>query len=181
MPAAIVIGLQPRLGSMKWENPPLSLFAIPPLAGLFSSFIGFQLAPMIHIQEKMLDDILPLILSWLILILFAEILMLQIPKKWGNPKEKDYYDYMKSYSPYDNVEAKAYPHTLVLAGYNDPRVPYWEPAKWTAKLRNLKKDDNDLLLKTIMGAGHFSSSGRFDYLKDVAFYYAFILDKLEIN
>ncbi len=88
---------------------------------------------------------------------------------------------MKSYSPYDNVEAKSYPHTLVLAGYNDPRVPYWEPAKWTAKLRNMKKDENDLLLKTIMGAGHFSSSGRFDYLKDVAFYYAFILDKLEIN
>ena len=90
MPAAIVIGLQPRLGPMKWENPPLSLFAIPPLAGLFSSFIGFQLAPMIHIQEKMLDDILPLILSWLILIIFAEILMLQIPKKWGNPKEMHY-------------------------------------------------------------------------------------------
>jgi oligopeptidase B len=88
---------------------------------------------------------------------------------------------MLSYSPYENVEQMDYPHMLVLAGYNDPRVQYWEPAKWTAQLRSMKTDQNDLLLKTIMGAGHFSSSGRFDYLKDVAFYYAFILDKLGIK
>ena len=129
--------------------------------------VAIPSVPFVDVINTMLDESIPLTVSEF--------------EEWGNPKEKDYYDYMKSYSPYDNVEAKAYPHTLVLAGYNDPRVPYWEPAKWTAKLRNLKKDDNDLLLKTIMGAGHFSSSGRFDYLKDVAFYYAFILDKLEIN
>ena len=90
MPAAIVIGLQPCLGAMKWENPPLSLFAVPPLVGLFSSVIGFQLARKIDIQEKMLSDISPLILSWLILIIFAEVLMLRIPKQWGNPKEMHY-------------------------------------------------------------------------------------------
>ena len=80
MPVAIVIGLQPSLGPMKWDNPPLALFAIPPLTGLISAVIGFQLASKFDIQEKMLDDISPLILSWLILIIFAEILMLQIPK-----------------------------------------------------------------------------------------------------
>ncbi len=129
--------------------------------------VAIPSVPFVDVINTMLDESIPLTVGEF--------------EEWGNPKEKDYYDYMKSYSPYDNVEAKAYPHTLVLAGYNDPRVQYWEPAKWTAKLRNLKKDDNDLLLKTIMEAGHFSSSGRFDYLKDVAFYYAFILDKLEIN
>jgi len=87
MPAAIVIGLQPRLGAMKWDNPPLALFAAPPLIGLISSYIGFQLAPMIEIQEKMLSDMSPLILSWFALILFASVLMLGIPKEWGEPKE----------------------------------------------------------------------------------------------
>ena len=129
--------------------------------------VAIPSVPFVDVINTMLDESIPLTVGEF--------------EEWGNPKEKDYYDYMKSYSPYDNVEAKAYPHTLVLAGYNDSRVQYWEPAKWTAKLRNLKKDNNDLLLKTIMGAGHFSSSGRFDYLKDVAFYYAFILDKLEMN
>ena len=90
MPAAIVIGLQPCLGSMKWDNPPLALFAIPPLVGLFSSFIGFQLAPMIEIEEKMLSDLLPLVLSWIILILLASIFMFKIPKEWGEPKEMRY-------------------------------------------------------------------------------------------
>jgi len=87
---------------------------------------------------------------------------------------------MLSYSPYDNTTVQAYPHLLITAGLNDPRVQYWEPAKWTAKLRALKTDDNVLLLKTFMGAGHFSSSGRYDYLKDLAFDYAFILDHLGI-
>jgi oligopeptidase B len=129
--------------------------------------IAILSVPFVDVINTMVDESIPLTV-----VEFEE---------WGNPMEKDYYDYMKSYSPYDNVERKAYPHTLVLAGYNDPRVQYWEPAKWTAKLRDMKTDSNDLLLKTIMGAGHFSSSGRFDYLKDVAFYYAFILDKLEMN
>ena len=96
--------------------------------------------------------------------------------EWGNPNEKEYYDYIKSYSPYDNVTAQEYPHILALAGLNDPRVQYWEPAKWTAKLRVTKTDDNILLLKTDMGAGHGGASGRYDYLKDLAFEYAFILE-----
>ncbi|KPK75155.1 MAG: protease 2 [Phycisphaerae bacterium SM23_30] len=102
-------------------------------------------------------------------------------EEWGNPRQKKYYDYMMTYSPYDNVEAKDYPNLLITAGLNDPRVPYWEPAKWTARLRALKTDDNLLLLKTNMGAGHGGASGRYDYLKDIAFEYAFILDRLGIR
>ena len=101
--------------------------------------------------------------------------------EWGNPNEKKFYDYIKSYSPYDNIEAKEYPHILVTAGLNDPRVHYWEPAKWTAKLRTLKTEDNQLLLKTEMGAGHGGPSGRYDYLKETAFEYAFIFDLLGID
>jgi oligopeptidase B len=101
--------------------------------------------------------------------------------EWGNPNEKKFYDYIKSYSPYDNIEAKEYPHILVTAGLNDPRVHYWEPAKWTAKLRALKTGDNQLLLKTEMGAGHGGPSGRYDYLKEIAFEYAFIFDLLGID
>ena len=129
--------------------------------------VAIPSVPFVDVINTMLDSSIPLTV-----IEFEE---------WGNPLEKEYYDYMKSYSPYDNVAAKEYPHTLVLAGYNDPRVQYWEPAKWTAKLRRMKSGSNDLLLRTIMGAGHFSSSGRFDYLKDVAFYYAFIIDKIGIS
>jgi oligopeptidase B len=102
-------------------------------------------------------------------------------EEWGNPNEKEYYDYMKSYSPYDNVEAKEYPSILITAGLNDPRVQYWEPAKWAAKLRALKTDENILLLKTKMGAGHGGASGRYDYLKDIAFEYAFIFDLFGIE
>jgi oligopeptidase B len=87
---------------------------------------------------------------------------------------------MKSYSPYDNVAAKNYPSILVTAGLNDPRVGYWEPAKWVAKLRATKTDKNTLLLKTNMGAGHGGSSGRYDYLKEMAFRYAFMLDQVKI-
>ena len=99
-------------------------------------------------------------------------------EEWGNPNQKEFYDYMLSYSPYDNTTAQNYPHMLITAGLNDPRVQYWEPAKWTAKLRTIKTDDNWLLLKTHLGAGHFSASGRYDYLKDIAFEFAFILDRL---
>ena len=101
--------------------------------------------------------------------------------EWGNPNKKAFYDYIKSYSPYDNIEAKEYPHILVTAGLNDPRVHYWESAKWTAKLRVLKTGDNRLLLKTEMGAGHGGPSGRYDYLKEIAFEYAFIFDLLGID
>ena len=102
-------------------------------------------------------------------------------EEWGNPTEEKYYWYIKSYSPYDNVEKKAYPNILITAGLNDPRVQYWEPAKWTAKLRSLKTDNNLLLLKTNMGAGHGGASGRYDYLKEKAFEYAFIFDILGIK
>jgi oligopeptidase B len=95
--------------------------------------------------------------------------------QWGNPEEKLYYEYMKSYSPYDNVEAKAYPNLLVTTGLNDPRVAYWEPAKWVARLRTMKTDNNLLLLKTEMGAGHGGPSGRYARYQETAFAYAFIL------
>ena len=96
--------------------------------------------------------------------------------EWGNPNDKEYYDYIKSYSPYDNVEEKAYPNLLITTGLHDSQVQYWEPAKWIAKLRTLKKDDNILLLKTNMEAGHSGASGRFEALKEDALEYAFLLD-----
>lgn len=99
-------------------------------------------------------------------------------EEWGNPHEKAYYDYIKSYSPYDNVTTQDYPDMLITAGLNDPRVQYWEPAKWTAKLRAMKTDDNLLLLKTNMGAGHSGASGRYEYLREIAFEYAFVLHVL---
>lgn len=96
--------------------------------------------------------------------------------EWGNPiKDAEVFDYIASYSPYDNVEAKAYPNMLVTAGLTDPRVTYWEPAKWVAKLRELRTDDGLTLLKTNMHAGHGGASGRFEHLKDVALNYAFAL------
>lgn len=101
--------------------------------------------------------------------------------EWGNPKEKEYYEYIKSYSPYDNIEAKNYPNMLVTTGYHDPQVQYWEPAKWVAKLRDMKTDNNTLLLYTNMDAGHFGSSGRFTRFKETALEYAFYLDLVGIN
>ena len=102
-------------------------------------------------------------------------------EEWGNPEEKAYYDYIKSYAPYENVQARSYPSLLITAGLNDPRVSYWEPAKWAAKLRALKTDCNTLLLKTNMGSGHFGASGRYEYLKETAFNYAFLLHAFKIT
>ncbi|MGD8727159.1 MAG: S9 family peptidase [Gemmatimonadales bacterium] len=96
--------------------------------------------------------------------------------EWGNPNEKEYYDYMLSYSPYDNVEAKDYPHLLVTTGLHDSQVQYWEPAKWVAKLRAMKTDSNRLLLKTNMEAGHGGASARDQRYRETAFKYAFYLD-----
>ncbi len=101
--------------------------------------------------------------------------------EWGDPNYKNYYDYIKSYSPYDNVVSQSYPHMLITAGINDPRVPYWEPAKWTAKLREYKTDQNILLLNTDMSSGHFGSPGRYEGLKDTAFIYAFIIKYLNLE
>ena len=99
--------------------------------------------------------------------------------EWGNPVDnKEHYDYMMSYSPYDNLKATAYPHILLTGGFNDPRVMYWEPAKFAAKLSELKTDDNLLLLKTNFHAGHAGSSGRYDFMNDIAFEYVFLIDRL---
>ena len=123
--------------------------------------------PFVDVMNTMLDASIPLtVIEY---------------EEWGNPNDPSYYDYMRSYSPYDNVEAKAYPNILITAGLNDPRVAYWEPAKWTAKLRATKTDGNRLLMRTNMGAGHGGASGRYDYLKEIAFDYAFIFDTLGVT
>ena len=123
--------------------------------------------PFVDVLTTMLDDTLPLTPpEW---------------PEWGNPIEsKEAYENILAYSPYDRVEAKAYPNILAVGGLTDPRVTYWEPAKWVAKLRELKTDDNLLLFKTNMGAGHGGASGRFDRLKEVAFVYAFGLKVAEL-
>lgn len=118
--------------------------------------------PFVDVVNTMLDPTIPLtVIEW---------------EEWGNPNDPAFYHYIKSYSPYDNVAAKDYPAILATAGLNDPRVQYWEPAKWVAKMRAHKTNDKPLLLKTEMGAGHFSQSGRYDSLKETAFEYAFMLD-----
>jgi oligopeptidase B len=101
--------------------------------------------------------------------------------EWGNPNEKDYYDYMKSYSPYDNVTNKLYPNMLVTTGLHDSQVQYWEPAKWVARLRAQDKNSSQLYLQTNMEAGHGGASGRFEALKEVAAEYAFLLDLESIS
>jgi oligopeptidase B len=132
------------------------------VANMAPSLLGGIVAevPFVDVLATMLDDTLPLTPpEW---------------QEWGNPiASKDDYELIASYSPYDNVAAQAYPHILAVAGLTDPRVTYWEPAKWVAKLRANKTDANLLLLKTYMGAGHAGASGRFDKLKEVAFVYAF--------
>jgi oligopeptidase B len=99
-------------------------------------------------------------------------------EEFGDPRQKEFYDYMKSYAPYENVTSQAYPAIFVTAGLNDPRVSYWEPAKWVAKLRAMKTGDGLLLLRTNLGSGHFGASGRYEYLKETAIEYAFLLDVL---
>jgi oligopeptidase B len=99
-------------------------------------------------------------------------------KEWGNPNIKEEYDYMLSYSPYDNVEKKAYPNLLVTTGLHDSQVQYWEPAKWVAKLRTMKTDNNRLYLYTNMDAGHGGASGRFKRLRETAREYTFVFDIL---
>ncbi|MEP6687416.1 MAG: S9 family peptidase [Gemmatimonadales bacterium] len=99
-------------------------------------------------------------------------------QQWGNPSVPDQFTYMRSYSPYDNVERKAYPAMLVTSGLNDPRVNYWEPAKWVARLRALKTDANPLVFRINMGAGHGGASGRYDAFREEAFRYAFVVDQI---
>jgi oligopeptidase B len=99
--------------------------------------------------------------------------------QWGNPNIPEQYRYMLSYSPYDNVERKAYPSMLVMSGINDSRVAYWEPTKWVARLRAMKTDNNPLLLRMQMSAGHGGGSGRYERYREVAFRYAFIVDQVK--
>ena len=118
--------------------------------------------PFVDVVTTMLDDSIPLTTGEY--------------DEWGNPNNRDYYEYMKSYSPYDNVIEQDYPNMLVTTGLHDSQVQYWEPAKWVAKLRELKTDSNRLLFHTNMDAGHGGASGRFEALKEVAEEYAFLLD-----
>ena len=120
--------------------------------------------PFVDVINTMLDETIPLTV--------VEY------EEWGNPNDKTYFDYMLSYSPYDNVKANDYPNMLITAGLNDPRVQYWEPAKWCAKIRAVKTDNNTLILKTNMGAGHGGASGRYDRIQEIAFEYAFVCNKI---
>lgn len=118
--------------------------------------------PFVDVVTTMLDDSIPLTTGEY--------------DEWGNPNDKEYYDYMLSYSPYDNIKAQDYPNMLITTGLHDSQVQYWEPAKWVAKLRVMKTDSNKLFLDTNMDAGHGGASGRFESLKEVAKVYAFMLD-----
>ena len=118
--------------------------------------------PFVDVMTTMLDETIPLTTSEY--------------DEWGNPNDKDYYSYMKSYSPYDNVKAQDYPNLLVTSGFHDSQVQYWEPAKWVARLRELKTNKKQLYLNTDMEAGHGGASGRFDALKETAKKYSFLLE-----
>jgi oligopeptidase B len=123
--------------------------------------------PFVDVVTTMLDETVPLTVTEY--------------EEWGNPNEVEYYEYMKSYSPYDNVRDATYPAMLITAGLNDPRVSYWEPAKWAAKLRESKKDARPLLLQTEMSAGHSGPSGRYESWREEAFITAFVLSSLSLT
>ncbi len=119
--------------------------------------------PFVDVLNTMLDETLPL--------------TTQEYEQWGNPHEEEAYKYISSYSPYDNLQAAAYPNILATAGLNDSQVSYHEPAKWVAKLRTLKTNNNIILLKTNMESGHGGATGRYDYLKELALEFAFLIDR----
>jgi oligopeptidase B len=117
--------------------------------------------PFVDALNTMLDPTLPLTIGEY--------------EEWGNPEQLEFYNYIRSYSPYDNIVPQRYPIILATTGLNDPRVSFWEPAKWVAKLRELRTDENPILLKTIMSAGHFGPSGRYEAIRELAFDFAFLL------
>ena len=123
--------------------------------------------PFVDVVTTMLDESIPLTTSEY--------------DEWGNPNDKEYYDYILSYSPYDNVQKQDYPAILVTTGLHDSQVQYWEPAKWVAKLRDYNIGDDPILLHTNMEAGHSGASGRFRKYKEAALEYAFILDLADIK
>lgn len=143
----------------------LLMGAVANMAGMNYRGIVAQV-PFVDVVTTMLDSTIPLTTNEY--------------EEWGNPAKKEYYDYMLSYSPYDNVEAKAYPNMLVTTGLHDSQVQYWEPAKWVARLRAKKTDKNLLLLHTDMEAGHGGASGRFKALHEVAREYAFMIECLDL-
>ncbi len=123
--------------------------------------------PFVDVINTMLDPTIPLTVTEY--------------DEWGNPHDDNYFEYMFSYAPYEQVAEQEYPNLLVMAGLNDPRVQYWEPAKWTAKLRAMKKGNQTLVLKTNMGAGHGGASGRYEFLRELAFIQSFIFLHLGID
>ena len=133
---------------------------------LFKVVVSY--VPFVDVINTMLDESVPLTVGEF--------------EEWGNPKKEAEYRYMKSYSPYDNLAARAYPTMLVKSSYNDSQVMYWEPAKYVAKLRTLKTDSNPLLFHIDMDpAGHGGKSGRYDRLRETAFDYAFLLTQLGVE
>jgi oligopeptidase B len=132
---------------------------------LFNTIVAH--VPFVDVINTMLDTSLPL--------------TTQEYEEWGNPNEEEYYKYMLSYSPYDNVTAQNYPNILATGGLNDSQVGFHEPAKWVAKLRSLKTDNNIILLHTNMESGHGGATGRYDRVKETAFEWAFILNRVGID
>jgi oligopeptidase B len=143
------------------------------LMGAVANYAGMQYrgmvaqVPFVDVVTTMLDSTIPLTTNEY--------------EEWGNPNKKEYYDYMLSYSPYDNVADRPYPNMLVTTGLQDSQVQYWEPAKWVARLRARKTNKNLLLLHTEMEAGHGGASGRFKALHEIAREYAFMLQCLELQ
>jgi oligopeptidase B len=125
--------------------------------------VAISKVPFVDVINTMLDPGLPLTV-----IEYDE---------WGNPNDRETFERMLSYSPYDNVVAQAYPNLLVTGGLNDPRVAYWEPAKWVARIRELQTGDRVVLLKTDLGAGHGGPSGRYDSIREMALEYAFLIER----
>ena len=152
-----------RLGIMGGSAGGLLMGAVSNLAPeLFRAVVA--MVPFVDSLNTALDPTLPLTIGEY--------------EEFGNPQDKVFYDYMKAYAPYENVRNAEYPAILATAGLNDPRVSYWEPAKWIAKLREHNTGPHPILLKTNMGSGHFGSSGRYDYIKETALHYAFLLREL---
>ena len=161
----------------KWSNPD-KIFASGGSAGglLMGAILNMRpdlykgviaQVPWVDVVTTMLDETIPLTTGEY--------------DEWGNPNSKEYYDYMLSYSPYDNVKKMDYPNIMITTGYNDSQVQYWEPAKWTARLRDMKTDDNLLIFKIEMDYGHGGASGRFKRYKEIALEYAFVFDLLGIT
>jgi oligopeptidase B len=123
--------------------------------------------PFVDVINTMLDPTLPLTVGEF--------------EEWGDPRVREQYEYIRSYSPYDNIAAKAYPAMLVKTSFNDSQVMYWEPAKYVARLRATKTDSNPLIFKVNMAGGHGGSSGRYDKLRETAFDYAFLLKELGVG